>query len=192
MKLTTTSGGNISLKLRDGRILITPSLIDKGRLKADDIAVLDENWNNLTPRIKITSEYPMHKQTMRERDDINVILHAHPLYASLCSATNIEINTRLTAESYYMIKKIGFAPYKIMGSVELGDIVSITLKDCNVALMENHGVICISTSLTKAFDLLELTENAAKMSVLIQNLKANDKFEVRELDEKRLKEIREL
>ena len=83
-KLTTSLGGNISMKIND-RILITPSQIDKNDLKAKDIAHLTTNGDILKSKHKISLETPMHIAIYNARSDIQVIMHAHPFWCTVAA-----------------------------------------------------------------------------------------------------------
>ena len=76
-RMTTTSGGNLSIRDPDGSIWITPSRVDKGRLQATDIVRVqaDGQVEGLHPA---SSEYPFHREIYRSRPDIGAIVHAHP------------------------------------------------------------------------------------------------------------------
>ena len=77
-RLTTTSGGNISIK-HDGRILITPSALDKGRITPEQISEMDMNGNPVgASSLKLSIESRMHLEIYRARPDVSAIVHAHP------------------------------------------------------------------------------------------------------------------
>ena len=74
--MTTTSGGNISMKDEEGNIWITPSAVDKGSLSAVDIIRIDKDGQSdgLHPP---SSELPFHLAIYRARPDIKGIIHTH-------------------------------------------------------------------------------------------------------------------
>ena len=76
-RMTTTSGGNLSILDPDGGIWITPSRVDKGRLQPTDIVCMrpDGSCEGLHPP---SSEFPFHRQIYQARPDIKAIVHAHP------------------------------------------------------------------------------------------------------------------
>ena len=75
--LTTTSGGNLSVKDSEGNIWITPSGIDKGSLTASDICkVLPDG--TVIGKYKPSVELPFHKLVYKTRPDVSAVLHAHP------------------------------------------------------------------------------------------------------------------
>jgi L-fuculose-phosphate aldolase len=183
--LTTTSGGNVSLRLKEG-MLITPSALDKGSIKGKQIGLINFNGENLTPDLKPSIESSMHVEVYNKRRDVNAIVHAHPLFATSFTATSQMINCALIAEARAIIGIPVLAPYALMGTEMLArSVANIAMKDdVNVILLENHGIVCLGKDLLTAFDRLEVFEAAAKMT-LITSLIGGQK----PLTEERLKEI---
>lgn len=165
--LTTTSGGNISLRVSDEIIVITPSATDKGRMKWKEVGVMSILGENLTPNLKPSIEFALHLKIYKKRKDVGAIVHAHPVFASSFTAMKCEINTSLTAEARAICGTPRFIPYALMGSAELADIVSDNSADADILLLENHGILTTGPDLLKAFDKLEVLENAAKMTLIV-------------------------
>lgn len=168
--LTTSLGGNISVKGDGNFYYITPSSLDKATLDEKVIAKVDLASNNLTPHLKLSIENEMHRQIYLTRGDVKAIIHAHPVFATTFSATSKEINTKLTGESVAMIKNYSLVSYHKMGSDALAKAVADGLKNSDVALMENHGVVAVGSSLLEAFERIEVFENCAKMTYISENL----------------------
>lgn len=162
--LTTSLGGNMSFRISEDRVLITPSSIDKAELKEDEIVVLDMNGNIVEGKNKPSMEYMMHLAVYQKRLDINAIIHAHPHYSTLFSSATIPINLNFTAEACKNIQSIGMAEYMMMGTRELADEVADKAKENNVVLMKNHGALTVGEDLLEAFYRMEVLEQAAKMT----------------------------
>lgn len=187
-RLTTTSGGNISLRISDKLWCITPSGLDKSCLKPSDIAILTMDGENLTPDLPLSIESEMHRRLLVSRPDINAVVHAHPCWSTLFSTfDDLKINTALIAESFFLLGDPAIVPYRRMGSQELADEVSRSLAHNNIGILENHGVITVATTLVKAFDLVEVLENAAKMTLASELLKG--KVRTRSLDSLQQQEL---
>jgi L-fuculose-phosphate aldolase len=185
--LTTTSGGNVSMRLEDGRLLITPSATDKGRMKSDQIGLLSMTGENQTPHLKLSMESGMHIAVYEKRPDVNAIIHAHPPVASAFTALHTSINCTLTSEARAILGIPVVAPYALMGTPLLADRIADMVQHANVILMENHGVLCLGDSLLAAFDRIEVLEAAAKMTLITELLKGK-----KELNPQRLREIDDL
>ncbi len=184
--LTTTSGGNVSLRVGD-KVFITPSQLDKGRIKPEEIGEITLEGKNLTPHLKISMESKMHLAIYNQRSDVKAIVHAHPVYATSFAIAGKEIKTNLAGEAWAIIGKTVFAPYALMGSQNLADNVGKAALTGNCILMENHGILTVGENLLQAFDRLEVLEAAAKMNLITQLLGNR-----RELSPEELKEISSL
>lgn len=169
--LTTTSGGNISLKVSDDIILITPSGTDKGRMKWHDVGIVTLGGINMTPALKPSMEAEMHLSVYRKNNEITAVIHAHPVYASSFTALKCSIDTSLTAEATAILGNPLMVPYALMGTPELAGAVSEYSLRSGILLLENHGIVTTGNSLIQAFDRLEILENAAMMTFITEIMK---------------------
>ena len=185
-RLTTTSGGNISLKSGD-HIVITPSQTDKARIKTEEIGLLTTSGENQTPHLKPSMESKMHLAIYNCRPDVKAIVHAHPVFATSFCISKKEIKTSLAGETWAVIGEPVKAAYRLMGTHDLADVVAEASLEGNVILLENHGVLAVGNSLLQAYDRLEVTETAAKMTFITDMM-----GERKELSETELNEIDEL
>lgn len=168
--LTTASGGNISLRVGEQNILITPSALDKGIISAEQIAVVSMDGKNLTQKFKPSIETSMHLEIYKKRSDVRAVVHAHPVFASLFTSINRKVNTHLIAEARYMLGEPAIAEYALMGTSELARLVAKASSKANVILLKNHGVLAVGETLLEAFDRMEVLENCAKMTFLSELL----------------------
>lgn len=166
--LTTTSGGNISKRINEKLIAITPSSTDKGMMKWKEVGIMSLEGENLTPELKPSIEHTLHINVYKKNKDVIAIVHAHPLFATSFTAMKAEINTTLTAEARAICGEPKLVPYALMGTEELADIVAQYSCESDVMLLENHGIITLGSSLLQAFDKLEVLENAAKMTLIVE------------------------
>jgi L-fuculose-phosphate aldolase len=163
--LTTTSGGNISLKVSDEIIVITPSATDKGMMRWSEIGIMSPDGTNLTPYLRPSIESEMHLSIFR-KSKVRAIVHAHPVFASSFTAMKRKINTSLTADACAIAGDPVLVPYALMGTKELAEIVSDYILRSEILLLENHGILSAGSTLLQAFDRIEVLENAAKMTVI--------------------------
>jgi L-fuculose-phosphate aldolase len=184
--LTTTSGGNISLKITDNLIAITPSATDKGRMKWEEVGLLTMKGENLTPDLKPSIESEMHLSIYRKKD-VKAIVHAHPTFATAFTAMNNKINIKLTAEAFAILGEPLYVPYALMGTKKLAELVADYIEKSDILLLENHGILTIGKNLLQAFDKIEVLENAARMTLIVD-------FEGKKksLSKERIKEIEKL
>jgi L-fuculose-phosphate aldolase len=134
----------------------------------------------------------MHRLILRARRDVKTVFHAHPTYASAFTAISKDgkpvINTRLLAESYFILEDPVFVEYRLMGTDDLARLTAEKAKSHDVLLLENHGVVCLGRSMLEGFDKVELLERAAQMTLAtIQMQEAG--YTVSSLTESRMKEL---
>lgn len=156
--LTTTSGGNVSIMDDQGDIWVTPSAIDKGSLRASDIVVVRRD-GAIEGRHKPSSEYPFHKAIYDKRPDIKAIVHAHPPALVSFSIVRQIPDTNIIPQAKYVCGDIGYAPYELPGSEELGEIIAGEFhKGYNAVIMENHGTAVGGTDLLDTYQRFETLE----------------------------------
>lgn len=183
--LTTTSGGNISFRISDDIILMTPSATDKGRMKWKEVAIMNIFGDNFTPHLKPSIETAMHLSIYKKKNDIHAVVHAHPVFASLFTAIKSKINTDLTAEAKAILGDPLFVRYALMGSAALAEVAAESILKCDILLLENHGILTVGSNLLQAFDKIEVLENAAKMTLMTEmtgKKRPLDKVRIMELE----------
>jgi L-fuculose-phosphate aldolase len=161
-RMTTTSGGNLSIREANGDVWITPAGVDKGGLRREDIVCVRAGVEIEGFR-KPSSELPIHQEIRRRRPDLGGVVHAHPVALVAFSLVHEVPNTRLFHQAWRVCGPVGFAPYELPGSAALGNRVADTFAqgyDC--AILENHGVVTAGTSLQDAFRKFETLEFTAK------------------------------
>jgi L-fuculose-phosphate aldolase len=166
--LTSTSGGNISLRITNDIILITPSATDKGFMKWKEVGIMNILGENLTPDLKPSIESEMHLAIYRKKKELSAIVHAHPVVASCFTALKLSIDTTLTAEARAILGEPLMVPYALMGTSELAKAAAENILLSDILLLENHGVLSTGSNLLQAFDKIEVLENAAKMTLIAE------------------------
>ena len=177
-RMTTTSGGNLSIREENGDVWITPARVDKGSLRRDDIILVRAD-GSADGKHRPSSELPFHQAIYAARPDVRAIVHAHPVALVAFSICRRVPDTRLLHQSWRICGEVGFAPYALPGSPALGQNIAQTFArgfDCVV--LENHGVVTAGDSLQQAFERFETLEFAAKTMI-----KASQLGEVRCLDD---------
>jgi len=164
-KLTTSLGGNVSLRV-DNYVYITPSQVDKDRLSADDIIVIDTQGVVLKANHKSSMETAMHLSVYRIRRDAKAVIHAHSFWASLLALSDLQPVNDISDEAYYAIKRLAFCDYQTMGTRDLANEVASKIEHADALILKNHGVLTIGNTLVEALERLEVLENMAHYSFL--------------------------
>ena len=177
-KLTSMSGGNLSIRDNEGNIWITPASIDKGSLTRRDIICVRPNGDCEGPHAP-SSELPFHRSVYKLRPDLNAVLHAHPPALVAFSVVRRLPELNLTPTVRHMCKNIKMAAYAIPGSQALSaEVGKVFEQGCNIALLENHGVCVGAADMLTAFQQFETLNYAAELEAL-----ATRRGEIRPLSE---------
>ena len=169
--MTTTSGGNISIRDDNGDIWITPSAVDKGSLTTKDIVLVKKD-GTIFGQHKPSSEFPFHKAIYEARPELNAVIHAHPPALVAFSITHTIMNTNSVPHYSDICGNIGFAPYGTPGSQDLGRKIADEFKNKShkAVIMENHGVVIGGTDLKDAYKLFETLEYCSRTIIKAQQL----------------------
>jgi len=163
--MTTTSGGNLSIRDDNGDIWISPAGIDKGTLTRKDIVCVKAD-GTIEGIHRPSSEFPFHKHLFEVRPDIMAVLHAHSPALVAFSIVRKIPNTHLIPNANLVCGEVGMAEYGLPGSDELGDkIAKVFAKGFNTVILENHGVCVGSQSLFKAFMAFETLDFCARLEI---------------------------
>lgn len=171
-RLTTPSGGNLSVLDEEGGLWVTPSQVDKGRLTAAQMVKIgpDGSWQGaLTP----TSEWPFHRAVLGARPDCRAVVHAHSTSLVAFSVVGQPLALDQFPDLCRWVNRVGFCPYVIPGSRELGERLAETFATgCDAALLENHAAVACGRTLVEAFHRLEALEHLATILLAAARLGA--------------------
>ena len=162
--------GNLSLRLPNDNILVTPARVCKGRLNTRMLLILDPKGNVLEGTLMPSSELLLHLQIYRTRKDVGGIVHAHPPYATGFACAGMSLDIPLLAEMIVMLKGVPLVPYANPGSIELVEVISPYLEDRDAFLLANHGVVAVGPDLETALQRMELVEHFAKVALITYQL----------------------
>lgn len=163
--MTTTSGGNLSIKDENGDVWITPAGIDKGSLTSKDIVQVKPD-GTVIGKHRPSSELPFHLSTYRQRPDVRAVLHAHPPALVSFSIVRKIPDTRLIPDTDLICGKIGIAEYGLPGSEDLGEKIAEVLRQgINTVILENHGAVIVGKSIFEAFKAFETLDFSARMEI---------------------------
>ncbi|MGI6777944.1 MAG: class II aldolase/adducin family protein [Acetivibrionales bacterium] len=178
--------GNVSI-LDNGKVYITPSAVCKGFLTEDMIVVTDMDGNVLKGDHMPSSEIKMHLAAYRYRHDIKSVVHAHSPYATAYALANRPIETRAYPEMIVLFDRIPLVPYGTPSTDEIYCGFEGLLKDHDIVLLANHGIMAIGRDVYDAFFKLESAESMARVLMLAKQLGGE-----RELPEDKLEQLYEI
>lgn len=169
-RMTTTSGGNLSVRDESGDVWVTPARVDKGDLQPDDIVRILGDGSEVGQH-PASSELPFHQAIYAARPSFRAIVHAHPTALVAFSISKQVPDARVFAEASAWCGTLGFAPYALPGSVELGERIAAQFAaGCDSVILENHGVVVGGETLAGAFARFETLEFTAQAILRAQSI----------------------
>lgn len=179
--------GNVSVRLDDKRVLITPSMLRKGDIKESQLLVTDMAGKVLSGRGRPSSEIKMHLYAYKVRPDIKAIVHAHPPFATAFACAGMDLTAPLLPEVVLTVGPVPLAPYATPSTDEVPRSMAPLIKKHQALLLANHGVLALGRDLEEALQRMERVEHLARVSFLAQAL-ARPKY----LNKKQLQSLLDL
>ena len=166
--LTVGTWGNISIRdVETGLVYISPSGMDYREIKTSDIVVLDLELNIVDGKRVPSIEKETHIAVYRAREDVNAVIHTHPLYSTVLGVNGMELPA--VSEDFAQIvgDKIICSKYALPGTKELGENVAIGLgEERNAVLLPNHGTLCVGEDMKSTLTICHVVEKAAQIYIL--------------------------
>ena len=162
--------GNLSVRLPDDRILVTPTCVSKGAMRPADMVIVDLEGERLAGRRNVTSEIGMHLLVYRMRPDVQAIVHAHPPTATGFAAAGMALTEPLVCEVVMGLGCIPLARYGTPGTSELAQTLEPYVPDYDAILMSNHGVVTYGDTLEHAYMKMETVEHFAQIALVTHML----------------------
>lgn len=162
------AAGNISVRLPDGNLLITPSGRNKSQLTPNDLLKIDLNGHCLSgdASCKPSSEVPMHLEVYRQRSDVHAVIHAHPITCVALSLVGISLQDPYIPEALVFLGPIPTTPYATPSSTENRDAIAGLITQHDAIILAHHGSLTVGRDLEEAFARLEILEHTAKTVAL--------------------------
>jgi L-fuculose-phosphate aldolase len=162
----TSQGGNLSYRVAEGVVLITPTKVPKVKVAFDDVCIINMKGDVLyaADGRKPTGETPMHLNILNKRPDAKGVIHAHPPYITGFAIARSDMLSRpLLPEPIIEVGPVLSADYAEPITDELAEAFDPVILKTNAWLMENHGItMCNHEGVGRAFELLQMIEALAQ------------------------------
>ena len=162
-RLVEGTSGNISARMEDGHIACTPSSLDYREMTAADICIVNPDGDLVKGERGPTSEKYLHLAVMNAYEDIAVCIHSHAVHATMFAVAQQDIPSCIDEFTVYLGGDIRCTEYAPSGSPELAEQVVKALEDRGAALIANHGMVAVGTTMEKAMHNTALVERSAEI-----------------------------
>lgn len=157
--LVARTWGNLSLRLDERSMAVTPSGIAYPDLTEEMIVVVDLATDEWSGPFKPSGERKLHAEVYRRRPEVTAAVHTHQVAASICAAARVGVPASFG--------EVPCAPYALPGTKKLTHGTADALGDRPAVLMANHGVFAVGQSLDEAFDLVAALERDSARHVVV-------------------------
>jgi L-fuculose-phosphate aldolase len=179
------TSGNLSVRLDDWRLLVTPTGVSKFLLKTADMVVVDLEGRHLDGYRKMTSEASMHLAIYRHRNDVTAVIHSHPPIATAFACVGRGLDELLCQEAVMTIGVVPLATYAATGTEEVAASLAPFIPDHDAILLANHGAVSYGRSLLEAFQKMEIVEHLANITLVAHQLGAPRTLEHEQIEQLR-------
>jgi L-fuculose-phosphate aldolase len=159
--LVEGTAGNVSGRVDDGTVVVTPSSLPYDRMTTDDLVVVDPTGAVVAGDRSPTSEMGVHLATLARHPEAAAVVHSHARHASMFAVAHRPIPAAIDEFVVYVGGDVPVCPYHPSGSDELATAVATALDDRSAALMANHGLVTIGGSVEDALHAALVVEHNA-------------------------------
>ncbi|HYZ34284.1 MAG TPA: aldolase [Crenalkalicoccus sp.] len=165
------SAGNISVRLAEGGVLITPTNSCLGRLDPARISRLDAEWRHVAGD-RPSKEVFMHRAFLEVRPEAQAVVHLHSTHATAiaCLAQPGEAEPIPPLTPYFVMRvggRLPVLPYFRPGDPAMGEAIAAAAREARAVLLANHGPVVSGGSLDDAVYAAEELEEAARLALLL-------------------------
>jgi L-fuculose-phosphate aldolase len=165
------NGGNISARISRDYVVCTPTLLSKGDLKVEDLALVDLENHRLCGNRPHTSELLLHLEIYKTVPRAKAVVHCHPPYATAHAIAGVVPQGNLVPEQEVFVGQVAISAYETPGTLEFARTVRPLAKNHNTILLANHGLVCWGDTVTHAEWYVEVIETYCKTVMIASQLR---------------------
>ena len=165
------NGGNISARISDEYVICSPTLLSKGDLRVEDLAMVDLENRRICGHRPHTSELLLHLEIYKTAPQAKAVIHCHPPYATAHAVAGVVPKGNLVPEQEVFIGPVALSPYETPGTPEFAHTVHSLAKNHNTILLANHGVVCWADTVTHAEWYVEIVDTYCKTILIASQLR---------------------
>ena len=168
--LTNGTAGNVSIFNREeGLVAISPTGVNYSELTPEMISIVDLE-GKLIEGLKPSSELEMHMILYRNREDVNAVIHTHPVYTTVLAC----LRQDLPAIDYMIAvtgaTKVRCAEYASYGTKELAENAYKAMGSSLAVILANHGLTTAGKDIANAFNITVQVEYISNLYIKAKNI----------------------
>ncbi len=165
------NGGNISARVSKEYVVCTPTLLSKGDLQVEDLALVDLDNRRICGSLPHTSELLLHLEIYKTAPQAKAVIHCHPPYATAHAVAGVIPRGNLVPEQEVFVGPVALSPYETPGTLAFARTIHSLAKDHNTILLANHGVVCWADTVTHAEWYVEIIDTYCKTLLIALHLR---------------------
>ena len=160
--LIALAGGNVSLRIDDEHILVTPSGTYYETMKDEDVLVMDIDGNIKEGTLKPSVDTVALLYIYRNMPEVNAIIHTHQTYATAVGLIEDKLPAVTTTLSNVTLGEVNVAPYSSPASLNMGIETVNHINSKRAVILKHHGVVTVGGNLKEAMYAAIYMEDSAK------------------------------
>ncbi len=168
--LIALAGGNVSMRLSSGDILVTPSGSYYEKMKEEDILLLDKKGNVKEGVLKPSVDTVALVYIYENMTEVNAIIHTHQNYATAVGLISDKLPVVTTTLSNVTLGEVNVAPYSSAGSLDMGIETVKHINGKRAVILKHHGVITVGANLKEALYAAVYMEDVAKTYLVAKSV----------------------
>jgi len=161
--LVEGSSGNLSARVDERHVCMTPSSIPYDEMVLDDLVVVDVDGNVVDGHRGPTSEKALHLACYRRYPEVGAVIHSHAVHATMFAVARQPIPAAIEEVAVYIGGDVPVCEYTMTGTDELGEVVAEQLAERAAVLVANHGMVTVGPTMAKAMHAATLVERTAQI-----------------------------
>lgn len=161
--LVEGTSGNVSTRLEDDTVWMTPSSVPYETMVLDDLVHLTLDDEVLDGERQPSSERALHFAIYRAFPEVRSVIHAHPVHATMFAVARQPIPAVIDEFAIYVGGDVPVCEYAQSGTPQVGDVAVAQLGEVGAALLANHGMVAVGTEPRKALQITALVERSARI-----------------------------
>lgn len=162
--------GNVSVRLSDETVLVTPAGMSKVDVRPDDLVLVGIDGRRVAGYREPSSEVSLHVRIYSRRPDVGAVVHAHPPVATGFAVAGEGFESYVLPEMIVQLGVVPLVPYATPGTRSLPDECEPFMSAHDALLLANHGAVTTGPTLLVAHQRMESLEHAARITLVARQL----------------------
>ncbi len=182
-EFVASNDGNISVRVSENELIITPTGVSKGYMSTDDMIKVDLDGNVISGTNKPSSEIKMHLAVYKNRPDVKAVCHAHPQKATAFAVARKICDEIALPEVVFSIGSVVLSDYATPTTEELPKSIENIIKTTDAILLSNHGALTVGEDVFDAYYKMETLEHFAGIIMYARQLGGEQGLDTNQINE---------